>query len=237
MKIDSATTSTYTLTGDDVGKTITVKVTQTKQADGTDYTAGSKPEQTSDATAAVVKKASPAAPANATAAGFTPNYTTETYTVGDAYEVSSTNGDTVTSVNSLTGIIDGTGKVYIRAKETNDTQAGAWLEVTIPSRPAAPTAPATENATDTDTADGKIKSALDTWEYKNKETGKEPTNWTAMAAGDVSVKSGTSTRTKKQVRNRRIGRPWLPEMCQSSQAHIRFASKRRTMLHMVRRQR
>ena len=40
---------------------------------------------------------------------------------------------------SLTDVLDGTGKVYIRKKETDDTKASAWLEVTLPSRPAEPT--------------------------------------------------------------------------------------------------
>ena len=192
VKISSATANTYILTADDVGKAITVKVKQTKQADGTDYNNGFEPTQTSDATAAVAKKSSPAAPADATTTGFTPNYPAETFTVGEGYEVSSTNGDTVTAISSLTDVIDGTGKIYIRVKETADTKAGAWLEVTLSSRPDAPAAPTTENATNGGTADGKIKNALATWEYKNKDTSKEPTDWTAITtAGDVSVKPGT----------------------------------------------
>ena len=189
--IDNATGATYNLTVDDLGKAITVTVRQTKQADGTDYAEADRPARTSDPTSAVVKKAGPAAPANAAAAGFVPNYPEETFTIGNDYEVSSANGDTVTAISSLADVIDGTGKVYIRAKETADTQASAWLEVTLPSRPDAPTAPATENATNGGTADGKIKNALATWEYRNKETGKEPTDWTTMTAGDVSVKPGT----------------------------------------------
>ena len=187
-KIPSATASTYTLTADDVGKPITVKVTQTKQADGTDYTEDSKPTQTSDATAAVVKKSSPVAPANEAAASFVINYSEETFTVDDAYEVSTTNSDTGLITNgSLTDAIDGTGKIYIRAKETGDTQPGAWLEVTLPSRPGKPTGLTKENATDGSSKDGKIIGTTADMEYSPDHG----TTWIAASSQETTVAAGT----------------------------------------------
>ena len=57
VAIADATSATYTAVAADVGKTIKVTVTQTKKEDGTAYGEGeTKPAQTSEPTAAVVKK-------------------------------------------------------------------------------------------------------------------------------------------------------------------------------------
>lgn len=121
------------------------------------------------------------------------NYQTEQATPSSGYQISTDNANPVESTPvSLTNILDGdTPTIYVRRTENDNQNAGAWVAVALVSRPDAPTPPATENATNDSTADGKIKGALATWEYKNKETGKEPTNWTPMTAGDVTVKSGT----------------------------------------------
>jgi len=130
----------------------------------------------------VVKKAAPAAPANAAAASFTPDYTAETFTVGDDYEVSSTNGDAGVITNgSLTGALNGTGKVYIRVKETADTNAGEWLEVTLPSRPTAPTGLGSTNATNGSTTDGTITGVDTTMEYSA-----DGTTWTAVTGSPIT---------------------------------------------------
>ena len=60
--ISGGTGSTYTVTKDDIGKPITVKVTQTKKPDGTNYAESERPTQTSDPTPSVEKKNGSAAP-------------------------------------------------------------------------------------------------------------------------------------------------------------------------------
>ena len=186
--ISGATGDTYTLTADDVGKTITVKVTQTKKEDGTDYDTDGRPTQTSDLTEAVEKKDGPAAPASAQTAGFDPDYEAETFTVGNDYEVSTSQNDSGVITNgSLVDALNGTGKVYIRAKETDDTKAGAWLEVTLPDRPNAPTGLTTENATNATTADGKIKDTTTAMEY----SADDGETWTTASDTETAVKPGT----------------------------------------------
>ncbi len=185
----STINTSYTINVDGIGKAITVKVTQTKQADGTLYADGSEPTQISDATAAVVKKSSPVAPANAAATGFVINYIEETFTVSTPYEASTTQSDAgLISDGSLTSAIDSAGhKVYIRAKETDDTQASAWLEVNLPSRPDAPTGLTSENATDSSTTDGKIKGTTALMEYSQNNG----TTWIDATATETAVKPGT----------------------------------------------
>ena len=121
------------------------------------------------------------------------NYQTEQATPSSGYQISTDNANPVASTPvSLTDILDGnTPTLYVRRTENDNQNAGDWVAVTLTARPDAPAAPETENATNDSTADGKIKDALATWEYKNKEIGKEPTNWTPMTAGAVTVKSGT----------------------------------------------
>ena len=186
--IEGATTATYELTTGDVGKAITVRAYQKTDENGTAYAEDNRPMQASDPTAAVVKKQGPGAPASAEAANFVPDYAAETFTVGNAYEVSTSQEDAGLIENgSLTGALDGTGKVYIRAKETDDTQAGAWLEVELTARPDAPTGLTTEDATDETTADGKIVGTTAAMEYKpNVGEG----DWTTATAGETQVKAG-----------------------------------------------
>ena len=186
--IDGATERTYTLTKDDVGKAITVQVIQTKKADGTNYGENDRPKKMSGYTEAVVKKDGPDAPVNAQVAEFVPDYSAETFTIGEGYEVSSSDSeDEIITGNSLTDVIDGTRKIYIRVKETEDTKAGAWLEVTLTSRPDAPTGLGSTNATDGASKDGTITGVNDTMEYSA-----DGTNWTSVNGTTITdLNAGT----------------------------------------------
>ena len=185
--ISGATEETYTLTTEDVDNTITVKVTQTKKSDGTDYIENERPYQTSEATGTVEKKAGPSAPADTTVAGFVADYPAETFIVGDDYEVSSTySKDGVITGHSLTEVLDGEGKIYIRAKATDDTKAGAWLEVTLPTRPSAPSGLTIVNATNEGTADGKIVGTTTGMEYSSDNG----TAWNNASAENTLVVPG-----------------------------------------------
>ncbi|MBQ6248446.1 MAG: hypothetical protein IJK04_16365, partial [Kiritimatiellae bacterium] len=185
--IEGATSAAYTVTADDVGYTIKVVAMQMTDADGKDYGEMQRPAQTSEATEAVVKKAGPAAPA-ITDTGFTPDYRAETFTVNEAYEVYSSNDETGAEITSLTAALDGSGKVYIRARETADAQAGAWLVVTLASRPAAPTGLTTANATNASTDDGQIIGTTASMEYKQAGSKGE---WTTATVTQTLVTPGT----------------------------------------------
>ncbi|WP_026494666.1 leucine-rich repeat protein [Butyrivibrio sp. WCD3002] len=189
VKIDSATESTYTLTTADLSKAISVKVYQTKDADGNDVSEDNRPTQTSTATAAVEKKTAAELSADeAKTNGITFTYTGETISANNGYEVSSTNTGDGTAITSLTDILDGEGTptIYVRTAATDDTAAGAWVEVTLTARPAAPTGLTSEPPAGT--ANGKIKGTTADMEYKLKNsTG----GWTTASASETSVASGT----------------------------------------------
>ena len=179
----------YTVKPADVGKKIIVVATQDKDEGGNSLSPVR--QQNSAPVGPVEKKPGPVAPTNATTAGFVPNYRTETFTVNSDYEVSTNNnndGTGVISNSSLTTALDGTAKVYIRKKETAEFQPGAWLEVSLTARPAAPTGLTTDNATNNSTADGKIKGTNDTMEYKLKGS---TDGWTTAGGTDIAVKPGT----------------------------------------------
>ncbi len=188
--ITNATEATYTVTTSDVGSTIKVKATQLKDENGSDL---SNPRtKMSSETSAVVKKTGPAAPADAEIAEFVPDYEDETFTIGNDYEVSSTNGSTAAVITNLTAVLSSdTAVVYIRKKETPSTQPGEWLTVNLTERPAAPTGLETEKASSPTTQDGKIINADTTLQYKLDDD--SVTVWTNFDGTEAAVKAGTAT--------------------------------------------
>ena len=123
--ISGATNSTYTLTKDDVGKAISVKVYQTKNESGTELTGGDRPVQTSEATTAVTKKVTPAPTADEAKTNSGISYTGEIVTPAEGYEVSSTNEGDGTAITSITDILDGEGTptIYVRKTAADDDYA------------------------------------------------------------------------------------------------------------------
>lgn len=187
--ISGAIGESYTVTASDIGKTIKVKVTQTKQENGSAYASGSAPTKESSATGAVEKR--PPEPLSTddakTNAGI--SYVAETVTPIEGFEVSSS-AEAYVAVTSLTAILDAgdTPTIYVRSKETSDMKAGAWVAVTLQGRSAAPQELSSTPAADQETANGTINGTSASQEYKLKGS----TNlWTAIGGSSVSVAAGT----------------------------------------------
>lgn len=123
--ISGATGSTYTLTADDIGHTIRVVVS------GTGNYTGSR-EVTTTTT---VQQAGQTAP---TTDDYTIDYSAETITFDDDFEISTSEsgGTTITSGDSLS---DYWGKsVYIRRPGSDTHSPSGWTEIKLPKRPDAP---------------------------------------------------------------------------------------------------
>ena len=187
--ISSATGSSYTVTKDDVGQTIKVIATQTKNSDGNAYTAGQAPTKASDPTSAVVKKTPVTPTAEEAKNAVNVNYPAETAEPSNGYELSTDGTNKANAPVSLTSIIDGGGTptIYVRKAATDDTAASAWVPVTLASRPAAPTGLTSENATNGGTADGKINGTTTAMEY----SANNGTTWTTVTADPTLVTPGT----------------------------------------------
>ncbi len=148
-KISGATETTYTVSDDDLGKTITVKVYQTKKEDGTDYEEDKRPTQTSAPTAPVEKKTNTAT--QITAAELT-NSTTITDTsitvkpVMAGYEYTVVAKEAAPADNAwrsaeagkeddglvFTGLLPGTEyDVLARAKGSDNTKPGEVTKITV----------------------------------------------------------------------------------------------------------
>lgn len=126
-EISSATNSTYTLVEDDIGKTITVKVSSTVQTG----------EITSAATAAVGKADGPAAPAAFTLT-FTPNADGTTFTAtiptvaGGEYSFDGTHYSATNSMTNCAANTSYTGHVRIAATSTQKASASTSSTQTSP---------------------------------------------------------------------------------------------------------
>ena len=193
--ISGATESTYTLTADDAGKAVSVKVAQTRMENGSIYPENQRPSQTSESTASVIKKTPE--PINQTTAqgGVTIAYGDETVAPKNGYDVSLDGASIGTSPMDLTEIIDGNGerKIFVRTSETGDTEAGQWVEVPIAARPSAPTGFTTTNASSGVAADGKISGADSTMEYSV-----DGTTWRTVTQNPITgLSSGTYVLRKK----------------------------------------
>lgn len=184
--ITGATEATYTVVADDVAKKIHAVVTQAADSGGAGIPSADI-VATSAESAIVKKHDGPAAPASAENAGFTIDYENEDFSINNAYEVSSDSTDEGTAITSLTDALDGSGKVYIREKESNEYEAGEWLEVVLTARPVAPSGLTTESASTGTAEDGKIKNTTIAMEY----SGNNGTSWTQASAGETTVKAGT----------------------------------------------
>ncbi len=131
--IEGATSASYTAVAADVGKTIKVTVTQTKDADGNDLTTN-KPTQTSDPTAAVTLKdnandAPTLATGDVARASTTLTVSTSKFPT-DTYEYSKDGGTTWQAGNEFTGLTAGNYyQIAVREKATDTTAAGAASNV------------------------------------------------------------------------------------------------------------
>lgn len=184
----SANNTSYTVTSADFGKTIKVKVYQTKNySEGTDYAVDKRPSKDSASTAVVVKKTPDTLSVDdaRTQAGI--SYMDETARPSMGYEISIDGTNKVNSPASLTTVLDSdTPKIFIRTAETNDTAAGTWVEVTLTSRPATPSNLSAVSATTATSTDGKINGTTSSMEY-SADGG---TTWTNVTDDPTLVKSG-----------------------------------------------
>jgi hypothetical protein len=187
--ISGATGESYTVTASDLGKTIKVKVTQTKQENGSDYASGSAPTMTSSATGVVEKRTPEQLSTDDAKTNAGISYVAETVTPIEGFEVSSS-AEAYVAVTSLTAILDAgdTPTIYVRSKETSDMKAGAWVAVALQGRSAAPQELSSTPAADQETENGTITGTSASQEYKLKGS----TNlWTAIGGSSVSVAAGT----------------------------------------------
>ena len=196
-KIPDATGETYTITAADAGNEIKVVAIQTKDENGVAYDADKQPQKTSDSTGAVEKKTPVPTNADTAKEGIVINYHDEAATPKDGYEVTTDkdSAEPSTPPVSLTEILDGeeTPTIYVRTKETDDTKAGEWVEVTLPARPDAPTGLNSESAASLKVNDGKLINTATTMEYKLKDSAEEwkaatDNETTGLAAGTYSVR-------------------------------------------------
>ena len=120
--IADATGTSYTLTADDAGKSVSVRVTASGNYSG---------RVTSEPV--TVKKTEQQAPT--TGAGYKIDYAAETISAENGYELAATN-DANDGSETLT-VTPGTD-VYVRLAETATAYASDWTLVDVPARPAAP---------------------------------------------------------------------------------------------------
>ena len=121
--ITGATETSYTLTADDAGKSVSVCVTASGNYSGS---------VTSDSV--TVKKTEQSAPT--TGAGYKIDYAAETISADSGYELAATkDANDGSAALSVTPGVD----VYIRHAETATAYASDWTLVDVPARPAAPT--------------------------------------------------------------------------------------------------
>ena len=120
--ISGATETSYTLTADDAGKSVSVCVTASGNYSGS-----------VESTPVTVNKTEQSAPE--TGAGYKIDYAAETISAENGYELAATKDANVGSASlSVTLGTD----VYIRLAETATAYASDWTLVDVPARPAAP---------------------------------------------------------------------------------------------------
>lgn len=168
--IAGATGSTYTLTEDDIGQTITVVVT------GTGVYSGSASASTEP-----VGKGSQEKPSEND--GYTVDYSSETISAKTGYELAGAD-NAETGSQSLAAIPGAT--VYVRLSGTDVLDPSPWTAVTLPARPEAPS----------DVTGGTMSiSGLDAgMEYKAPAHAGEEAAWIKIAEQDLQngVLSGLS---------------------------------------------
>ena len=120
--ISGATETSYTLTADDAGKSVSVCVTASGNYSGS-----------VESTPVTVNKTEQSAPE--TGAGYKIDYAAETISAENGYELAATN-DANDGSETLT-VTPGTD-VYVRLAETATAYASDWTLVDVPARPAAP---------------------------------------------------------------------------------------------------
>ncbi len=139
-----------------------------------------KPSESSDSTSFTLTNVSD---------GITVDYENETVTAKNGFDISVDGQNIATSAVSLTEMLDGNTApiIFVRRAQGENNNAGAWGEVTLDSRPDAPTGLTTKEATNSDTADGKINGTTSSMEYSsdNGET------WTDASDDATLVKPGT----------------------------------------------
>lgn len=162
---DGTTYSESTTAPTDAGK-YTAKITIEDKTASVDYE---------------IAKASETAP-NSDTTQLNINYTAETISAKDGYEVA---GDgSGTSISSFSDILDSdTPTVYIRKTVTdNNHNPSAWVAVTLAARPTAPTGLGSTNSTNETTADGTITNVNDTMEYSA-----DGTTWTIVPSTETTI--------------------------------------------------
>ena len=114
-------------------------------------------------------------------------YDNETVTPKNGYEVSINGTDVATSPAGLSEVLDGEGtpKIYVRRAEDENHNAGAWVEVTLEARHAAPTELATTNTSYSTSSDGKITGTDATMEYSSD--GNTWTDVSGISVNNLSV--------------------------------------------------
>ena len=117
-------------------------------------------------------------PERESAVTYTINYENETAIPKDGYEISTDRTTTAESPVNLMPILDAGGNpvIYIRKKGEGSQNPGEWVQISLTSRPDAPTGINPTDATNSTSADGTITGVNTAMEYSV-----DGTNWIAVS--------------------------------------------------------
>ena len=116
-------------------------------------------------------------------ATYTINYENETAIPKDGYEISTDRTTAADSPVNLTPILDAGGNpvIYIRKKGEGSQNPGEWVQISLTSRPDAPTGINPTDATNSTSADGTITGVNTAMEYSV-----DGTNWIAVSGTTIT---------------------------------------------------
>ncbi|MBE5836706.1 putative Ig domain-containing protein [Butyrivibrio sp.] len=137
----------------------------------------------------IAKKAADSLSEDDAKAGITIDYTAETVTPGNGFDISLNGTDKETTLPaSITEQLNGDApKIYVRRAETDDVAAGDWVAVSLVARPDAPTGLSADGASTATATDGKINGTTSAMEY-SEDNG---TTWKTASDTATTVKAGT----------------------------------------------
>lgn len=185
-EITGATDKSYQLTEADIGKTIFVKVTQTKDSSGNPYS-DSAPTKSSEKTKSVTKVDGPTISYVQAQAALHYDYANELLTPNGDYEFatseSATEGEAELDISSIIDKEEASQRrIYVRVKETATQNPSAWRSVSLKARPTAPEGLEVVNVSPNGENDGKISGVTTAMEYSSDDGD----TWTAITADPLT---------------------------------------------------
>jgi len=183
--------TTYTKTGDALAATPTNAGDYVAELEltGVKTSASESGTVTASVGYTIAKKAADSLSEDDAKAGITIDYTAETVTPGNGFDISLNGTDKETTLPaSITEQLNGDApKIYVRRAETDDVAAGNWVAVSLVARPDAPTGLSADGASTATATDGKINGTTSAMEY-SEDNG---TTWETASDTATTVKAGT----------------------------------------------